>query len=103
MALLGALALAGCRTLPPQRVAVISEAAAGPRMVIFVVRRGWHTDIGFNGGDIPAPLASIRSQLPKAHYLLFGFGDQHYLVNHGPSLGGLVGAIWPGPGLVLVT
>jgi hypothetical protein len=103
LALLIALALAGCSTVHPQRVPVTSAADAGPRIVIFVVRRGWHTDIGFNAGDIPAPLAAVRSQLPTAHYLLFGFGDQHYLVNHGPSLGGLVGAIWPGPGLVLVT
>jgi hypothetical protein len=103
MALLSALALVGCSTVQPQRVTVTSEADAGPRIVIFVVRRGWHTDIGFNAADIPAPLAAVRSQLPAAHYLLFGFGDQHYLVNHGPSLGSLAGAIWPGPGLVLVT
>jgi len=103
MALLTALAFAGCSTVHPQRVAVTSAANAGPRIVIFVVRRGWHTDIGFNAGDIPAPLAAVRSQLPAAHYLLFGFGDQHYLVHQGPSLGGLAGAIWPGPGLVLVT
>jgi Protein of unknown function (DUF2459) len=103
MALLTALALAGCSTVHPQQAVVAPEADAGPRIVIFVVRRGWHTDIGFNAGDIPAPLAAVRSQLPHAHYLLFGFGDEHYLVNHGPSLGGLAGAIWPGPGLVLVT
>jgi Protein of unknown function (DUF2459) len=103
LALLSALALAGCSTVHSQRMTATSAADAGPRIVIFIIRRGWHTDIGFNAGDIPAPLAIVRSRLPAAHYLLFGFGDQHYLVNHGPSMGGLVGAIWPGPGLVLVT
>jgi hypothetical protein len=103
MALLTALALAGCSTAHSQRVTGTSEADAGPRVVIYVIRRSWHTDIGFNASDLPLPLAAVRSQLPAAHYLLFGFGDQHYLTNHGRSIGGLVGAIWPGPGLVLVT
>jgi uncharacterized protein (TIGR02117 family) len=103
MALLSALALAGCSTLHERKVPAASEADAGPRVVIYVVKRRWHTDIGFNAADVPLPLAAVRAKLPAAHYLLFGFGDRHYLVNKGRSTAGLLGAVWPGPGVVLVT
>jgi Protein of unknown function (DUF2459) len=78
-------------------------AKAGPTVIIYVIKRSWHTDIGFNAADLHAPLASLRPALPEARYLLFGFGDKHYLMNHGDSIGGLVGAVWPGEGLVLMT
>lgn len=103
LALLAALALAGCSTLPERKVAGRSEADTGPRIVIYVIKRRWHTDIGFNAADVPLPLAAVRSKFPAAHYLLFGFGDRHYLMNKGRSTAGLLGAVWPGPGVVLVT
>jgi uncharacterized protein (TIGR02117 family) len=103
LALLAVLALAGCSTLHERQVAAASEADSGPRIVIYVIRRRWHTDIGFNAADVPLPLAAVRSKLPAAHYLLFGFGDRHYLMTKGRSPAGLLGAVWPGPGVVLVT
>jgi len=71
--------------------------------VIFVVKRSWHTDIGLRTTDLHPPLASLQQALPQARYLLFGFGDRHYLLTHGASSGRLLGALWPGDGLVLVT
>jgi uncharacterized protein (TIGR02117 family) len=103
LGLLAALALAGCSTLHERKVTAVPEADSGPRIVIYVIRRRWHTDIGFNAADVPLPLAAIRSTLPAAQYLLFGFGDRHYLMNKGRSTAGLLGAVWPGPGVVLVT
>jgi uncharacterized protein (TIGR02117 family) len=103
LALLAALALAGCSTLHERQVAAASEADSGPRIIIYVIKRRWHTDIGFNAADVPLPLAAVRSMLPTARYLLFGFGDRHYLMNKGRSTAGLLGAVWPGPGVVLVT
>jgi Protein of unknown function (DUF2459) len=119
--LVTALALVGCSTAPGRGAGggpaarggwaagagpteeVGATADAGATLVIFVIKRGWHTDIGFNAADLHAPLASLRPALPEARYLLFGFGDKHYLMNHGGSIGGLVGAVWPGEGLVLMT
>jgi hypothetical protein len=103
MALLTAFALVGCATGHSRNEAVTPEADSGPRIVIYVVKRRWHTDIGFDADDVPLPLAAVRSKLSAAHYLLFGFGDRHYLLNKGRSTAGLLGAVWPGPGVVLVT
>jgi hypothetical protein len=45
----------------------------------------------------------VAQQFPGAKFLLFGFGDRHYLLarSHGPP--NLIRALWPGPGLMLVT
>jgi uncharacterized protein (TIGR02117 family) len=70
---------------------------------IFVVRRAWHIDVGFAAPDLQLPLRSVLLEFPTAAYLEFGFGDRHYLLtrDHGPAT--LLGALWPGPALVLVT
>jgi uncharacterized protein (TIGR02117 family) len=94
--------LAACSTVS-QRGAVASSVDPGPSVTVYVIKRSWHTDIGFDADDLHPPLASLRAGFPKAHYLLFGFGDKHYLVTHANSLDRLVGALWPGEGLVLLT
>lgn len=98
-----ALALAACRTAPRRAVDVGPRGEAGPPVTIYVIKRSWHTDIGFDAHDLHLPLAALRPALPEAHYLLFGFGDKHYLLHRGNSFAGMLGAVWPGEGLVLVT
>ena len=108
--------LAACGTVPPKRAADVvpavaagagaeadPAAAAGPPVTIYVIKRSWHTDIGFDTADLHPPLATLRPALPDARYLLFGFGDKHYLLTRANSFQGMVGAVWPGDGLVLVT
>lgn len=70
---------------------------------VLVVRRSWHIDVGFSAAELLPPLASVLAEFPSAQYLEFGFGDRHYLMSphHGP--GTLLAALWPGPGLVLMT
>jgi uncharacterized protein (TIGR02117 family) len=97
------LLLASCSTAVRRSTDVAPSGESGPPVTIYVVKRSWHTDIGFNATDLHQPLATLRAALPEAYYLLFGFGDKHYLLNHGGSLDGLIGAVWPGEGLVLVT
>jgi uncharacterized protein (TIGR02117 family) len=97
------LLLAACSAAARRSADVGPAGESGPPVTIYVIRRSWHTDIGFNATDLHQPLATLRPALPEAHYLLFGFGDKHYLLNHGGSLDGLIGAVWPGQGLVLVT
>src|SRR5277367_1211104 len=104
-----ALALAACSSAPrraaarPGDTAMAPAAEAGSPVTIYVIKRSWHTDIGFDVADLHPPLATLRPALPEAHYLLFGFGDKHYLLNRGNSFEGMVGAVWPGAGLVLMT
>jgi uncharacterized protein (TIGR02117 family) len=104
-----ALVLAGCGSMPRRaaETALVPETApvpeTGPPVTIYVIKRSWHTDIGFAAADLRAPLATLRAALPEAHYLLFGFGDKHYLMTRENSFEGMVGAVWPGAGLVLMT
>jgi hypothetical protein len=70
---------------------------------VIVVRRGWHIDVGFAAAELGPRLQFVASAAPSARYLLFGFGDMHYLESrtHGPS--SLASALWPGRGIMLVT
>lgn len=100
---LTALAVAACSTVPLRNTEVAAGTYAGPPVVIYVIKRSWHTDIGFDAADLHPPLASLRQMLPGANHLLFGFGDRHYLMHKGDSMGTTLGAAWPGAGLVLMT
>jgi len=92
--------LAGCSAnlpLAPDRAPPANAA------VLYVARRGWHIDVGFALSDLESPLAALGTDFPGARYLTFGFGDRRYLMS--PNHGGpeLLAALWPGPGLLLVT
>lgn len=100
-ALLVAL-LVACSAMP-RRPAQPPPGAAGAASVVYVIKRKWHVNIGFAVTDLQPPLAAVRSDLPEARYLLFGFGDRHYLLDQDHGLGGLLAALWPGPGLMLAT
>ncbi|MGH8210568.1 MAG: DUF2459 domain-containing protein [Steroidobacteraceae bacterium] len=101
--LVAVIALDACSTAPTRNPDVRPAAEAGPTVAIYVVKRSWHIDIGFSANDLHPPLTSLRTALPGTRYLLFGFGDRHYLLTHGRSIDRLSGALWPGPGLVLLT
>jgi hypothetical protein len=80
-----------------------SASASGDYSKLYVVRRGWHIDIGFDTADLNVPLVSITAGFPGAQQVFFGFGDARYLrsTHHGP--GSLLAALWPGDALLLVT
>jgi hypothetical protein len=91
--------LAGCtltRTPAPDR------SRAEPSTTVYVVRRKWHIDVGFATADL-GPLASVSAEFPGARYVFFGFGDRHYLLAKNHDAPVLSGALWPGPGLILLT
>jgi len=77
--------------------------SASDEVPVYVVRRKWHVDIGFAATDIDPTLAPIKSQFAGANYLLFGFGDRAYLLSKNKRSPTLLRALWPGPGLILVT
>jgi uncharacterized protein DUF2459 len=87
-------------------VAVAQSAYADERAphTLYVVRRGWHVDVGYAVQDLREPLRSITKNFPGVNYVLFGFGDKHYLDDvknqHGPKM---LAALWPGRGIILVT
>jgi hypothetical protein len=112
--ILGGWLLAACAvTSGDLTAATIASTAAAVRSIetstlprsatIFVARRGWHIDIGFAVSDLNAPLDSLSEQLPGTKYLFFGFGDRHFLMAKNPNAPATIAALWPGPGLMLVT
>jgi Protein of unknown function (DUF2459) len=86
------------------RSSIVPDANfANSESVIYVARRSWHIDVGFATAGIEPPLASTIVDFPSARYLFFGFGDKHYLVAKHQNFPGILAALWPGPGVLLVT
>ncbi len=83
----------------------VDSAAAGGATpaLIFVVRRGWHIDIGFAASEMAEPLQSLAAEFPKVKYLLYGFGDRRYLLAKNRNAPVLLAAMWPGKGMILDT
>ncbi len=90
----------------PQRAAAaaLAESSTAPEQVVmYLVRRSWHIDVGFAAQDLDPELSVIARRFPDAKFLFFGFGDRHYLLSKGKGTSTLAGALFPGPGLILVT
>jgi hypothetical protein len=88
---------------PQSSFALASNAVRQPSEVIYVVRRGWHIDIGFAVAELGPSLQSVSARFPGARYVFFGFGDKHYLLAKNRNGPVLLGALWPGPGMILAT
>lgn len=95
------LLLQACSAIPHRTQE--RTARADSRTIIYVARRGWHIDIGFALADLAAPLAAVNTDFPTARYLFFGFGDRHYLVAKNKNFPGMLGALWPGAGVILAS
>jgi hypothetical protein len=117
-ALLAAVAIAlplwldGCSTHQPgtdtaaANVVADGDATPGRTVTMYVIRRGWHIDVGFAASDLTGPLKLASEHFPDARFFSFGFGDRRYLhALHAdsPAFPHMLAALWPGDGLMLVT
>jgi len=102
LALAVCLALAGCAApVPP---APPAELTAGPKTeTIYLVERGWHTDIGLPATQSGDALAELRTTFPGVHTLVIGFGQRAYLLHREHDLADMLAALAPGAGALLVT
>ena len=96
------VALLGCGVSRGESAPVLAAGPAPPG-ALYLVRRGWHVDIAFATSQLPMPLASLSADLPGARYLVFGFGDRRYLLAPQRNTFNMIAALWPTPGLILVT
>ena len=99
------LLLAACSGMTRRAAPGSPAPGAGevPSAVMYVARRGWHTDIGFAAADLSAPLSSLATDFPGVRYLFFGFGDSHYLMAKEHQFPTMLAALWPGAGMILAT
>jgi uncharacterized protein (TIGR02117 family) len=96
------IVLEGCIDMPQRRTEE-SALRAQSQTIIYVARRGWHIDIGFDVADLAAPLAAVAADFPTARYVFFGFGDRRYLLAKHKNFPSLLAALWPGAAMVLAT
>lgn len=98
LAVLSLCAASACATGPVPQAA---EQSAGAQL--FIVKRGWHIDVGVAVQELAPPLRVVRAELPQARYLLFGFGDRRYLTARSDRFDALLAALRPGAALILLT
>jgi uncharacterized protein (TIGR02117 family) len=90
--------LCGCATpLQP------SETPQPGDAVIYVVERGWHTDIGFPFDEVSGDLAGLEHDFPGVRFMVFGFGERDFLMARGSGSGEMLGALFPSMSAILMT
>jgi len=89
--------LAGC--------AVARTAGPVPRgeTTVYVVGRGWHTDIGLPVNEVTGPLASLESDFPGVRFMVFGFGEREYYMRRDEGSGEMLAALLPSKSAILMT
>jgi uncharacterized protein (TIGR02117 family) len=99
LAFMLAITLAGCATPTPQ-----ADVTDGPKTnTIYLIRRGWHTDIGMDAYLVDAPLIRLGLVFPGVRVLLFGFGERAWLLHRQHDFTDMLAALIPGSGALLVT
>jgi uncharacterized protein (TIGR02117 family) len=90
-----ALLLAGC-----------AEPAAPSSLddsIVYVIGRGWHTDVALPVEEIAGPLTALERPFPGVRFLTFGFGERQFLVNRATDFGAMLRALLPSQSALLVT
>jgi uncharacterized protein (TIGR02117 family) len=71
--------------------------------VVYVIGRGWHTDIGLPVNEIAGPLAALEQPFPGVRVLTMGFGDRRFLLTRDRSPLSMLAALLPGRAALLIT
>jgi uncharacterized protein (TIGR02117 family) len=97
-ALLSGFLLIGCAgSLPPDAQVPTGDAS------IYVVERGWHTDIGLPVDEIAGPLATLEHGFPGVRFMVFGFGERAYYMARRTGSAELLTAMFPSESAILMT
>jgi uncharacterized protein (TIGR02117 family) len=87
----------GCASVPPNAVVPRGDAR------IYVVGRGWHTDIGLPVDEVSGPLATLERGFPGVSYMVFGFGERAFYMARNEGSGEVLGALLPSKSAILMT
>ncbi len=72
-------------------------------VVVYVIERGWHTDIGLPAEEITGPLARLEAPFPGVRFLTFGFGERQFVVDRQTGFGAMLSALLPSRSALLAT
>jgi len=79
-------------------------SSAGPlTATLYVIDRGWHTDIGLPADEVTGALVALKKRLPGARYLTFGVGEREFLTSREVTIGETLRALLPSRSAMLVT
>jgi len=92
------LALSACAATGP-----VARPDPADDAVVYVIERGWHSDIGLPADEIDGPPARLKQSLPGLRVLTFGFGERAYLLANDVTIGGMLAALLPSRSALLVT
>ena len=70
---------------------------------LYVIDRGWHTDIGLSADDVTGVLLPLKQRFPGARYLTFGFGEREFLTAREVTVGETLRALLPSRSAMLIT
>jgi uncharacterized protein (TIGR02117 family) len=100
VAVLICFSVAACSTVRPHHPqGPLSETTDR----IYVIDRGWHTDIGLPVSELRGKLAMVGANFPGANTLTIGFGDRAYLLERKTDFFDMLRALFPGQAALLVT
>jgi uncharacterized protein (TIGR02117 family) len=99
------------RLLAAALLALLTAACSAPPLsaeppddpVIYVIGRGWHTDVGLPVNELTGKLATLPSKFPGVRFLTFGFGERQFLLNRKTSVGDMLNALLPSRSALLMT
>jgi len=90
--------LAGCAvSVPPQ-----SCIPAAP-MTLFVVDRGWHTELGIPVEALSGPAEWFRTAFPGARTLMVGYGKKTFITAPADNISEYILGPLPGPAVIQIS
>jgi uncharacterized protein (TIGR02117 family) len=100
-----------CRLLAAIFLGLLTAACSAPVSVepppddpvIYVIGRGWHTDIGLPVEEIAGKLAILQAGFPGVRFLTFGFGERQFLLNRKTNFAAMLNALLPSRSALLMT
>jgi len=93
------LLLAACAARP----VAVADPPPGTGATVYVIARGWHTDIGLDAALLDHRYDALRARFPGATMFVVGFGERAYLQMPHPTPLDALAALLPNDGLLLVT
>jgi uncharacterized protein (TIGR02117 family) len=93
------LPLCGCVSAPHASDAPVLAGDAS----VYVVNRGWHTDIGLPVDEMTGPLTSLGHDYPGVRFMTFGFGERAFFMARSVGVGDMLAALFPSESAVLMT